>query len=249
MSGRFSKQAAPFLQNRYLNSVSDAVAGGAVTAVPSGLAVSQFQQNLPGDRIILSPVDAFALSNSNVGLLYNGTYRYVQASGNSTASPVRARAAFWDPTAGGVYSGNNIGTYQADARYVVTPDGNAANYTNSLFAGVFLNNFGAGNFGWVQESGKATVKFVNTLTSNNANIAPGSPVFLPVTPAANNNVADNGAFDVLVGGNSALIFQANSTTAYTTLGLLIQNYVGIVESASNNNNTGVVNIDFRAFRW
>jgi hypothetical protein len=245
MAGRFSKQAAPFLQTKF-NLVNDSVAGGVITAAPSGLTVSQSQQNLPGDRVIMGPADAFNYQNNNVGSLYEGTYRYVQTRNNSTSSPLINRAAFWDPTAGGL-TGNNIGSPTSDAKYIVTSDGNAANYTDTLFAGVYINNnITAGYFTWIQESGKATVKLRATLTGSN-NIGVG--VYNLLTPVANNN-NDNGAFDTLAGGNSAAVFTANSTTGYTAVDQMITNYIGVAETAPSNNNTCLVDMPGKfGYRW
>jgi hypothetical protein len=234
-------------QGQFLNTanLNDATIGGTITSSPANYQGSALQQNYPGDRIIFDPATANAASNNNVGNLYEGSYRYVAMRNNSTSNPIRGRAAFWDPTGGGL-TGNNIGAYATDALYMVTSDGNSANYTNTLFAGVYVNNItlsnGTPSFWWIQESGKANLHFINATTGTPAI---GSPVFLPLTPAANNNATDNGSFDVLVGANSSTIFQANSTTAYTTIGQMIQNYVGISEIAASNNNYSLVNMTWQ----
>ncbi len=240
----FSKLAAPYRKGTFLNSAnqSDTVVGGAITASPANFQGSQLQQNYPGDRFLFSSADALAASNNAVGNLYGGSYRYVQFRNNSTSNPVIGRAAFWDPTNGGL-TGNNIGSTTSDMAFMVNTDGNAANYTNTLFAGVCVANQTLANgtpaYWFIQESGKANLKFVATLTGTGAI---GSPVFLPLTPSANNNATDNGAFDVLAGGNSAAAFQANSTTAYTQIGQMIQNYVGVAETAPSNNNFALVDM-------
>ncbi len=245
-SGRFSKQAAPFLTAKYLSNVNDATAAGAITTAPANIGATQFLQNMPGDRIILNSVDALALSNNAVGNLYGGTFRYIGTRNNSTSSPVRGCGAFWDPTSTG--TGNNISSTASDATYQVTSDGNAANYTNSLLAGVFINAITKGNFGWIQESGKASLKFIAALTGTPA-IA--NPVYLPLTAPASNNATDNGAFDVFDGANSAAIFTANSVTGYTTVGGMIAKYVGVAESAPSNNNVSIVDMTMQraSFRW
>jgi hypothetical protein len=244
-SGRFSKQALPFLEARYLNSgTGSATPGGTITAAPSGLTVSQFQQNIPGDRIILSPVDALALSNNAVGNLYTGTFRYVGTRNNSTSGPVRGCAAVWDPLATAAAS-----SAASDALYQVTSDCNNGAYSNTLFAGVFINAITKGNWGWIQESGKASCKFIATITAPTPTTNCG--VYLPITPSANNNATDNGAFDQLVGANSAAIFQANSTTGYTTVEQMIMKYVGVAELIPSNNNVSLVDITLSraSFRW
>jgi hypothetical protein len=250
-SGRFSKQAAPYIASKILNannSTGDTQIGGTISAAPSGLNVSQFEQNLPGDRFIFSPADALAMQNNNTGNLFTGTYRYVFTRNNSTSAPLRGCGAFWDPTGGGSFTGNNIGSAAADGLYEVTSDGNSANYTNTLLAGVFVNNMTKGNYWFIQESGKASLKFRNALTGTGAI---GVGVYSLLTAAANNNATDNGAFDVLAGANSAAIFSANSTTAYTTIDQMITAYVGVAETAPSNNNISVVDMQLgrASFRW
>ena len=222
----------------------DTVVGGVITNSPANYQGSQLQQTLPGDRVMLGPLDAFAVSNNAVGNLFVGSYRYLQFRQNSTANPKIGCALYWDPTVAGAFTGANISNnYLADTSWMVTPDGNAANFTNTLIAAIAISNIsqnnGTGCYWWAQESGKATLKFINVLTGTGAI---GSPVFAPLTPAANNNATDNGAFDVLAGGNSGAAFAANSTTAYTQVGQLIQNYMGVAEVAPSNNNLSIVDL-------
>lgn len=240
----FSKLAAPYRKGTFLNSPNqaDTVVGGAITASPANYQGSQLQQNFPGDRFLFSSADALAASNNTVGNLYGGAYRFVEFRNNSTSNPIANRGAFWDPTAGGL-TGNNIGSSASDMRFMVTTDGNAANYTNTLLAGICIANQtlanGTPSFWFIQESGKATVKFIATLTGTGAIAV---PVFVPLTAAANSNATDNGAFDVLEGANSATAFTANSTTAYTQIGQMIRNFVGVAETAPSNNNTAIVDL-------
>lgn len=236
------RNLGPYLNTANLN---DSTIGGAITASPANYQGSTLQQNYPGDRIIFDPATANAASNNSVGNLYEGSYRYVAMRNNSTANPIRGRAAFWDPTGGGL-TGNNIGSANTDSLYMVTADGNSANYTNTLFAGVYVNNITLSNsanfYWWIQESGKANLHFINALTGTGAI---GSPVFVPLTASANNNATDNGSFDVLAGGNSGAAFAANSTTAYTQIGQMIQNYVGVAEVAPSNNNYALVDMTWQ----
>jgi hypothetical protein len=235
------KSQGPYLNG---NNANDGQVGGSFTTAPAGYSGNPGNYNIPGDRFIFGVQDAYLASNNVVGNLFTGMYRYVQFRNNATANVKRGRGVFWDPTAGGNFTGANISNnYQADTAMMVTTDGNAANYTNTLFAGVAINNItlaNTANFYWfIQEAGKASLQFVAAITGTGAI---GSPVFVPLTPAANNNATDNGAFDVLAGGNSAAAFAANSTTAYTQIGQLIQNYVGVAEVAPTNNNVSIVDM-------
>lgn len=236
-SGRFSKNAiwrSTILNNNY----SDTVIGGALTTSP-GTGPSQFQQTLPGDRIILSPADALAQSNNAVGNLYTGTYRYVASLSTSSSSPTRGHGAFWVD----VTNANNATT---DGLYQVQSD-EAANFGVVQFAGVFINNMTKGNYWWIQESGKATCSFRNVITGTPA-IAAG--VYLAAA-GNNNNAVDVGAFDQLAAANSAAIFTANSTTAYTTVDNMLIRYVGPALTLPANNNTALVDLTLSraSFRW
>ncbi len=239
-AGRFSKQAAPFVQYRFLNPSNfngDTTPGGNINTSPAANTATQYLQNLPGDRVILDPISANALSNNSVGNLYTGTYRYYGTNNNSSSSPTRGRAVFIAQT------GHNFAN---DAKYQVTSD-EPANNGYAYFAGVCINNDTKGNYDWFQESGKTSCAFRQTLSGTGAL---GQPVYI-AAGGNNNNANDVGAFDVLDGGNSAAIFTANSTNAYTTIGAMMVKYVGVSEDvAPSNNNISLVDIDFRrAYRW
>jgi hypothetical protein len=244
MAGPY-KAKGPYLNTANLN---DSVVGGAITSSPPALTAgatgSAYYQNFPGDRFIFGPADANAVSNNAVGNLFTGAYRYVQFRNNSTANVKLGRGVFWDLTAGGNFSGNNISNnYQADLAFMVTADGNTANLTNTLLAGVAINNITLANtqnwYWFIQESGKATCQFRAAITGN---LTPGTGVYSMLTASANNNATDNGAFDTLAGANSATIFQANSTTAYSTIDEMITNYVGVLETTASNNNLSIVDM-------
>lgn len=238
-AGRFSKQALYYSQPKLNSGNGDTVIGGALTTSPvtGAGAPSQFQQTLPGDRIIFSPSDALAQSNNTVGNLYTGTYRYVTTN-NSTSAPTRGHGAFWLDVTGA----NNSAL---DGSYQVSSD-EAANFGVVQFAGVFISAPTKTNSWWIQESGKSTCAFRNAISGTPAI---GAGVYL--TGAGNNNNAiDVGSFDQLVAGNSAAIFAANSTTAYTTVDNMLIRYVGPALTLPANNATAIVDICFnRAFRW
>lgn len=231
--GMFSKQADWFSQRLNSANANDTVIGGALSVAPSGLNASQGFQTLPGDRVILSPIDALALSNNAVGNLYTGTYRYVLTY-NSTSTPTRGHGAFWIPAA----ANNNI-TAQ-DALYQTTSD-EQANYGVSLFAGVYVNSPGKNNYWWIQESGKATCAFVNAITGTPA-IGKGVYLAGAFTAANNNNAIDVGAFNQLFGANQGVIFAANGTAGYNAIDGMLVGYVGPAESLPANNNTAIVDI-------
>ena len=232
-SGPFSKQA--IWKSAALNAnYQDGAIGGQLNTAPSGLQTSQGQQTLPGDRILLSPADALAASNNNNAVLYTGSYRYVAIKNNSTSNPALGHGAFWVDVTGA----NNTTT---DGQYQVQSD-EAANFGVVQFAGVFLKgitlNANNNYYWWIQEAGKATLAFRNAITGTPA-IAAG--VYL--AGAGNNaNAVDVGAFDQLVGANSAAIFAANSTTAYGAIDNMIIRYVGPALTLPANNNTALVDM-------
>lgn len=231
-SGPFSKQAiykaAPLNAN-----YSDTVIGGALSTAPSGLQASQFWQTLPGDRILLSPADALAAQNNNTQLLYTGSFRYVASLNTSSSSPTRGHGAFWVDVTGA----NNQTT---DGLYQVQSD-ETANFGVTQFAGVFINNMTKGNYWWIQESGKCTLSFRNAITGTPAI---GAGVYL-AGAGNNNNAIDVGAFDQLVGANSAVIFTANSTTGYTTVDNMLIRYMGPALTLPANNNVALVDVGFQ----
>lgn len=244
----FYKSAGPVKSTPYLNTANanDSNFLGTFTTAPAGYQGNPGNYNFPGDRFIFGAQDAYAASNNAVGNLFTGAYRYVQFRNNATANVKRGRAVFWDPTSGGNLTGNNISNnYTGDfgTGLIVTTDGNAANYAESLFAGVAINNITLANtsnwYWFIQESGKATCQFRATITGTPAI---GIGVYLPLTAPANNNATDNGAFDQLNGANSAAIFTANSTTAYTTIDEMLANRVGEAETLPSNNNYSIVDL-------
>ena len=249
-SGAFSKRADWF-SAKLNNNYADSVIGGALSTAPAGLSANQGQATQPGDRIIFNPADALFWSNNNVGNLYTGTYRYVAMRNNSVSTPERGRAAFWDisPFTGA----NNIGTTAADSLYQVTSD-EAANIGVSLMAGVYINNQAVNNtqnwYWWIQESGKASVRFVgnngNTAYGSGANntlTAPldGGGVYLAGAGNANNQLTV-GLF--ITSGN------ANATTN-AVIDTMFTRYSGVAEVTPSNGNISLVDLTLSraSFRW
>lgn len=241
-SGPFSKQAiyksAPLNAN-----YQDGVIGGSLSTAPAGLQASQFQQTLPGDRILLSPADALAASNNNNAVLYTGSFRYVNIKNNSSSNPTLGHGAFWVDVTGA----NNSAL---DGLYQVQSD-EAANFGVVQWAGVFLKSITLNNnnnyYWWIQESGKCTLAFRNVITGTPAI---GAGAYL-AGAGNNNNAVDVGAFDQLAAGNSAAIFAANSTTAYTTVDNMLIRYAGPALTLPANNNTALVDVGFQraSFRF
>lgn len=246
---RFSKQAAPFLVQKYLNDgTGESAIGGASQSAPSGVGASQWQQNYPGDRYILSAADALALSNTSVGTLYAGTYRYVATLSTSSSSPARAHAAFWDTVVT-----NNASNSATDQLYRVTSD-EAANFGVTLFAGVYISNITKGNYGFIQESGKVAAQFATAITGTPAL---GKPVYL-YGGGNNNNAVDVGSFDQLnaatavaitatVDGNNNIAYNL----AYTVFDTMFARHVGLAEATPSNNNISLIDINANriSFRW
>ncbi len=153
--GMFTKQA-DYLSARYLNDVNDTTVGGALTTAPSGLGATQWQQTLPGDRIILDDASALALSDTAIGTLYGGIYMYVNVSAGTAATSVRGCVAFF--TDAGVGSTYNVS---------MDPQPTTTNPTYVL--GVFINGITKLSYGWVQIAGIASVLFdTTTITGTTA---------------------------------------------------------------------------------
>jgi len=247
-SGRFSKQAvyftAPKLNGNYNG---DSVIGGNLTTAPSGFNANQGQQTLPGDRIILSPSDANYWSNNTVGILYTGTYRYVASNNGATSVPQRGRACFWECN-NATGAANNV----QDGLYQITSDEDA-NHSTSLFAGVFINNFGSGNYWWIQESGKASCWFKGnngTILYGAGNItgtaAIGAGVYLAAV--GNNSNNNTGLFDQL-NATSANYAAANMTGV--VVDYMLTHLVGVAEGLPSNGNISLVDLFLNraSFRW
>ncbi len=263
MAGRFSKNAAPYTARNINgnNQNGDSVIGGSITASPGNM--SQFQQNSPGDRFIFSTADAIAICNNAVANLYNGTYRYVASRNNSTSVPQRGRAAFWDLSA--IPGAGNISSYQGDELYQVTSDENTANILQSMFAGVYINNFAAGNYWFIQESGKASCWFRGNNGSvlyGAANITGTPAIGIGVYLAAvgNNANANTGLFDQLSGATFNAAFSANvannavagnAAVPYLNIDNMFVRYVGVAETLASNGNISLVDLTLSraSFRW
>lgn len=154
--GRFIKQGAPYITGgRYLQGIADTIIGGQLTSVPSGVSASQNLQNIPGDIFYIDTNLALALSDTSIGTLYGGFYRYVKTAAGSVATPARGLLAFWD-------------TSVADNLYQVMPDETGSQGANIL-AGIYIGALPKGDYGIIQIGGKVSVKFRSVLTGIPAN--------------------------------------------------------------------------------
>jgi hypothetical protein len=168
MAGGMLTKQAILLTAKYLNTVNDAVAGGQIFSLPSGVQSPPYSQTLPGDRIVLDDVSAAALSDTiGTGTLYGGVYMYVGTLSTSTASPARGALAFW-PTANLPAAGS--------PSYICSADVQPNTLLPAYIAGVFINQstltptqtgvpLVKGNYGWIQVAGVASCLFDSTLTS------------------------------------------------------------------------------------
>jgi len=157
MAGGMLTKQADRLTAKFLNDVNDSASGGAVVSVPAGAPSPQVSQLQPGDRIVLDDATALALSDTAVGTLYGGVYMYAGTLSGATASYVRGKIAFYrsNELPGGATQG-----------YIVTSDANPTTAVPGYIAGVFINALTAGNFGWIQVAGTASVFFDATLTAS-----------------------------------------------------------------------------------
>lgn len=172
------KAGPPYLDNKYLNGgTGQATLGGALSSVPSGVSgASQAQQSRPGDRVMLSGVDALALSDTDVGTLYEGMYQFGQAVSGSVATATLARRMFWD-------------TAESDSEYAFTPDEDAGATVNLPQGIAITATITAGYYWWIQISGKVDWHARASITGT---AAAGAAVFDAAVGAG-----DPGVFDVL----------------------------------------------------
>lgn len=201
--------------------IGDAVVGGLLTGVPSGLNISQGIQTLPGDRMVVGEEDIAALTDTSVNTLYGGILTYVRTPSGSTASATKNCAMFWD-------------TSVAASQFQATPDESGSTGV-TLFAGVNIITMTTKGYNWwIQNAGRVTGLFRAVLTGVPAT---GSAVYLAAAGAG----ADVGTFDVLDGGGNP---------TFTQLGDCLNRYVGPAQTAPANATASTFNIPLgRTFRW
>jgi hypothetical protein len=119
----------------------------ALTDVRTGLPFAAGGLNI-GDYFDLTGEEAKSLSNTSVGTLLSGRYRFVQVDSGATPGNVATGTiAMFKSLTSSNYAGpiNNVTSYDK------------ALTLNSPRKAVFLNTVTPGNFGFVQELGDATV--------------------------------------------------------------------------------------------
>lgn len=125
-----------------------------LTDVRTGLPFAAGGLNI-GDYFDITQQEAMQLSNTSVGTLLAGRYRFVQVdSGATQANVATGTIAMFKSLASSNYAApiNNVTSYDK------------ALTLNSPRKAVFLNAVTPGNFGFVQELGDATV-LINTVES------------------------------------------------------------------------------------
>jgi len=170
MAGGMLTKQADQLTARFLNTVNDTVAGGAIVSLPTGITGPAVSATQPGDRIVLD--DPTALANSdytNTGQLYGGVYMYVGTYASSTATINRGQCAFWLPSA---LPPNTSTAPATSVSYTVTADAQPTTAIPAYIAGVFINGNASpavplvkGNYGWIQVAGVASCQIDTTETA------------------------------------------------------------------------------------
>jgi hypothetical protein len=148
MAGGMLTKQADQLTARFLNDVNDAVAGGSIVSLPSGVTGPQASATQPGDRIVLDDTAALALSDTAIGTLYGGVYMYVK-NVVTTRAVVRGGIAF--------FGAADIGT-----AYIAYSDAQPSTSVPTYVAGIYINVLSNNNFGWIQTAGAASVLFDST---------------------------------------------------------------------------------------
>jgi hypothetical protein len=193
-----------YLSAKYLNDVNDSLQGGQLTTMPTGF--SQYQQNIPGDRIILDDTTAYALSDTAVGTLYGGIYMYVNVTWTTTAAAVGGIAFFTGASVGSAAASGGPST-----AYQVTGDAQATTTLPAMIAGIFINAITKANLGWIQVAGVAGVLFDSTITST----VLGSLVVAKAT-AVVASTADNTTTTTITAALAAAIIGVSLTTVTTS---------------------------------
>jgi len=152
------------IPSRKLNDVNDPSPGVIVsTANVSGSIIQPYFGQL-GKRLVCTFAMASKLSDLTIGQLYEGIYQYVKFD----LAGVRGQIYYWNtgvgPTSVGALTN---GPYE---NFNVTSAPSAITGAVNPIAGVALNTVTAGNYGYIQIAGKASIKFRNPITNGNGGI-------------------------------------------------------------------------------
>jgi hypothetical protein len=208
MSDTFNK--SPFyLSATYLNDVNDSLQGGQITTLPTGF--SQFQQNVPGDRIVLDDTTAYALSDTTVGTLYGGVYMYVNVTWTTRAAAVGGIAFFT-----GASVGSSAASGGPSVAYQVNGDAQATTVLPAMIAGIFINAITKGNFGWIQVAGVASVLMDSTISSTALGSLVVAKASATVASTADNTTVTNPTAAVLAAVIGVSLTTATTSTAVKT---------------------------------
>jgi hypothetical protein len=142
-----------------INNVNVATVGQVNSMLQAaGVVVGMGGQDDVGKRLCIADIDGPDWSLASIGTLFGGIYQLVLVDSGATAANIFTGAAayFLDTqTGGGANSGSN--------NYVVTDSAHAVSPGD--VCGVFLNPITPGQWGFIQISGKATVKYTAAVTS------------------------------------------------------------------------------------
>ena len=152
-----------FLTSPYLNAINDPVIGSSVSG-------SAGYPGLLGTIITLTHAEAAKHSLTTTGTLYGGEYQYVKA----TTALARGDIVAWD-----VVANTGLTDYEVTHTIGATLEG--------YLAGIALNTVSSGQYGWIQISGLAGVKYRATVTDKTA----GNLVVQLTTTATADAIADS----------------------------------------------------------
>jgi hypothetical protein len=202
-SGYLTKQADQ-LTGSYLNAVNDAAAGGQIVSLPAGVTGPAYSATQAGDRIVGDDITMLALSNTTTGTLYGGIYEYVATTASPTRAIVRGGIAFWVAADIGV-------------SYTISSDAQPATTSPAFFAGIFINAITAGNWGWIQTAGVASVLFDSTITATTVGQQVTAKVSAVVASTADNGAAATQETQAAAIGVSAVTVAASTiSTVFIT---------------------------------
>lgn len=160
---------ADAMLSRKLNAVNDPTPGQIVsTANVSGSIIQPYYGQL-GKRLVLTPAMAIKLQDTSVGYLYEGVYQYVKVA---TGSPAVGGLAYWSNIPNYEVTTSPTPTNWPVGAQLQSGSGGVANFgpLPVPIAGVFINAITNGNYGYIQISGRASVRFKTLITNSNGGI-------------------------------------------------------------------------------